>query len=202
MGPIATPAERNLLLSQRAEGANMQMITEKSQKRRKTNSNPKKTKQITSAESASNTNVVESTISDSSKKISKNKKKRKIVSSDESSEEESSNDEQLVECNDDHDDKKVDGGGVSSSDESSGSEDNEEYDIDKFTYLKNKLHYDDEDKKVYKTTRVVEENGYIVVYRKRKLTNGRFASKEERSPIYAKDVVEYTKLYDERMIIE
>jgi hypothetical protein len=68
--------------------------------------------------------------------------------------------------------------------------------MDKFLYLTNKLHYDEEDKTIYKTTRVVEENGFIVVYRKKKYPNGKFASREDRNPIYAKDVVEYTKAYD------
>ena len=80
-------------------------------------------------------------------------------------------------------------------DDSAGSDDSE-YEIDKFAYLTNKLHYDEEDKIVFKTTRVVEEDGYIVAYRKKRYPNGKFALKEERNPIYAKDVAKYTKAYD------
>jgi len=61
--------------------------------------------------------------------------------------------------------------------------------MDKLTYFTIKLHYDEEDKTIYKTTRVVEENGFIVVYRKKKYPNGKFASREDRNPIYAKVVV-------------
>ena len=78
----------------------------------------------------------------------------------------------------------------------SSSSDDSEYEIDKFSYLANKLHYDDENKAVYKTTKVVEEGGFIVAYRKRRYPNGKFAMKEEKRPIFAKDVVEYTKAYD------
>jgi len=194
MGPIATIAERNLLLSQRAEEANIQMITEKCKRRRKTNSNPKKPK--TNSTSKSN---VESTNSESTKKTSnKQNKKRKIVSSDESSENESLEDELSIGSEENDNTQNEKNEEINSSGDCSGSEDSE-YEIDKFTYLKNKLHYDEEDKTIYKTTRIVEENGYLVVYRKKQYSNGKFAAKEDRSPIFAKDVVEYTKAYDNRM---
>lgn len=182
MGPIATPAERNLLLSQRAEGANMLLITEKSQKRRNTNS--KKTQNL-----SVNSSSKPKTNEESSKKTT-NLRKRKISKLDSSEEDESSDDELAASSEVDKNEKLS-----SSGDSTAGSEDSE-YDLDKFTYLTNKLHYDEDDKRVYKTTRVVEENGFIVVYRKKRYSNGKFFSKEERSPIYAKDVVEYTKLYD------
>jgi len=54
----------------------------------------------------------------------------------------------------------------------------------------------EEDKTIYKTTRVVEENGFIVVYRKKKYPNGKFASRKNIYPTYANDVVEYTNAYD------
>jgi len=47
---------------------------------------------------------------------------------------------------------------------------------------------------MYQTTRVVEEGGYIVVYRKRRLMNGNF-KKEEKRPLFAKDVESMTNLY-------
>jgi len=56
--------------------------------------------------------------------------------------------------------------------------------MDKLTYLTNKLHYDEEDKTIYKIMRVVKVNGFIV------------SSREDSNPIYAKDVVEYTTAYD------
>jgi len=40
----------------------------------------------------------------------------------------------------------------------------------------------------------VEEGGYIVVYRKRRLMNGSF-KREEKRPLYAKDVETMTNLY-------
>jgi hypothetical protein len=186
MGPIATPAERNLLLSQRAKEANIQILTEKSQKRRKTNFKTKNTSMSTSSTSKTNT--------ESSKDMenrSTTSRKRKICKLD-SSENESSEDESSSSSEENESEKSEK---INGSDDSSGSEDSE-YDIDKFAYLRNTLHYDEDDKTIYKTTRVVEENGYIVVYRKKKYCNGKFAAKEEKSPIYAKDVVEYTKEYD------
>ena len=56
------------------------------------------------------------------------------------------------------------------------------------------MHYDPDERGVYQTTRVVEEGGYIVVYRRRKLMNGTF-NKEQKRPLYAKDVETMTKLY-------
>jgi hypothetical protein len=56
------------------------------------------------------------------------------------------------------------------------------------------LHYDEDERSVYQTTRVVEEGDYIVVYRKRRLMNGNY-KREERRPLFAKDVEAMTKLY-------
>jgi len=183
MGPIATPAERNLLLSQRAKEANLQILTEKSQKRRRTNFNTKNTSISTFSTSKTNTESSKNT------ETTTTSRKRKISMLGSSEDESSSSSEESESDQDDKSEKK------NSSDDSSGSEDSE-YHIDKFAYLRNKLHYDEDDKTIYKTTRVVEENGYIVVYREKKYSNGKFAAKEEKSPIYAKDVVEYTKEYD------
>jgi len=189
MGPIATPSERNLLLSQRAEGANKQMIAEKCKnKRRKcASTNPKNEITISTSTTVSKSNV---------KTIRKpTKNKRRKLSSDESPGEQSSEDELPSSSEETSSNPSDNITKESNSDDSSGSE-GSEYDIDKFTYLKNKLHYDDEENTVYKTTRVAEENGFIVVYRKKQYSNGKFASKEDRRPIFAKDVVEYTNLYD------
>ena len=75
------------------------------------------------------------------------------------------------------------------------SSDNEsEHDISEYLHLVGTLHYDPDERGVYQTTRVVEEGGYIVVYRKRRLMNGNF-KKEEKRPLYAKDVETMTTLY-------
>jgi len=197
MGPISTPAERNLLLSQRAEGANKELIIEKNQKRRKINSSKPKKASITSASSTSETNFVSPNL-ESTNKATK-PRKRKISSFDSLSENESLADELSSSSSEDnsrnHDNIRENESNPDDSSAGSSGEDSE-YDMDKFTYLTNKLHYDEDDKTIYKTTRVVEENGFIVVYRKKKYPNGKFASREDRNPIYAKDVVEYTKAYD------
>jgi len=192
MGPISTPAERNLLLSQRAEKVNNQLIVDKCQKRRKPSSTkPKKTGICASSPSKMNLGTVKKTTKSRKRKISsfdtssENDSLADELSSS-SSEEKSSNRDNIKEKDSNPDD--------SSSAGSSGED--SEYEMDKFIYLTNKLHYDEEDKSIYKTTRVVEENGFIVAYRKKKYPNGKFASREDRNPIYAKDVVEYTKAYD------
>jgi len=61
--------------------------------------------------------------------------------------------------------------------------------------LADALHYDPDEKCEYKSTRVVQEGDYIVVYRKRQLKNGQWAKTENKHSIFAKDVVEMTKLY-------
>ena len=48
---------------------------------------------------------------------------------------------------------------------------------------------------MYKSTRVVEGEDYIVVYRKKQLKNGQWTKGECISPISAKDLVEMTELY-------
>ena len=55
---------------------------------------------------------------------------------------------------------------------------------------------------MYKSTRIVEEDDYIVVYRRRQLKSGLWAKGECISPIYAKDVVEMTELYLSTMSIK
>ena len=188
-GPISTPAERNLLLSQRAEGANIKHLIEKCQKRKRPNYNLKKVS-ISTSSTTSKTNLK------SSKNVT-NVRKRKVGTLD-SSEDESLGDELSSSSSEDNDNVQDDKNenGNSSEDDDASKSDESEYEMDKFAYLRNRLHYDEEDETIYKTTRVVEENGYIVVYRKKKYSNGKFAAKEEKSPIFAKDVVEYTKLYD------
>ena len=64
-----------------------------------------------------------------------------------------------------------------------------------YEHLVGTLHYDEVERIMYQTTRVVVEEGdYIVVYRKRRLMNGSF-KKEEKRPLFAKDVDTMTKLY-------
>ena len=70
-GPISTPAERNLLLSQRAEGANIKHVIEKCQKRKRPNYNLKKVSISTSSTTTSKSNLK------SSKNIT-NLRKRKV----------------------------------------------------------------------------------------------------------------------------
>ena len=80
-------------------------------------------------------------------------------------------------------------------------DDDSVHDVSDYLHLVDTLHYDNEYDSVYKSTRVVEEGDYIVVYRKKQLKNGQWAKGECISPIYAKDVVEMTELYstmDER----
>lgn len=76
------------------------------------------------------------------------------------------------------------------------SDDESTHAIFEFEHLVGTLHYDPDERAVYQTTRVVEEGDYIVVYRQRRLLNGKF-KKEERHPLYAKDVETMTKLYSE-----
>jgi len=189
MGPISTPAERNLLLSQRAEKVNNQLIVEKSQKRRKPSSS-KPPKTGISASSTSKANLR------SMNKTTKSRK-RKISSFDTSSENDSLADElsssSSEENSSNRDNIKVKDSNLDDSSFAGSSGEDSEYEMDKFLYLTNKLHYDEEDKTIYKTTRVVEENGFIVVYRKKKYPNGKFASREDRNPIYAKELYNILK---------
>ena len=69
------------------------------------------------------------------------------------------------------------------------------HDISDYLYLVDKVHYDPEEKCEYKSTRVKEEGEYIVVYRKRRLKSGNWATRESPLPIFAKDVVVMTNLY-------
>ena len=70
------------------------------------------------------------------------------------------------------------------------------HNISEYIHLVGTLHYDPDERADYQTTRVVEEGDYIVVYRKRRLMNGKF-KREERHPLFAKDVEIMTKLYIE-----
>ena len=65
-----------------------------------------------------------------------------------------------------------------------------------YEHLVGTLHYDPDERAVYQTSRVVKEGDYVVVYRQRKLLNGNF-KKEEKYPLYAKDVETMTNLYSE-----
>ena len=56
------------------------------------------------------------------------------------------------------------------------------------------LHFDPDENSVYKTTRVVELDEYIVVYRRKQLKKGQWA-RESTQSIFAKDVVVMTELY-------
>ena len=160
-GPISTPAERNLLLFQRAEGANTKFLIEKCQKRKRPNYNLKKVSISTSSTTTSKTNLK------SSKNIT-NLRKRKVGSLDSSDDE--SSDELSYSSSEDNDNSQDDKNEEkeSNSDDDASKSDDSEYEMDKFAYLRNRLHYDEDDKTIYKTTRVVEENGYTVVYWKKK----------------------------------
>ena len=81
--------------------------------------------------------------------------------------------------------------------EEGDSDNNSEHEILDYLYLVDTLHYDDEEGCQFKTTRVVEEERFIVVYRKKQLSkkNGQFASRESPDTIHAKDVKIMTKSY-------
>ena len=57
------------------------------------------------------------------------------------------------------------------------------------------MHYDPDEKCMYKSTRVAEKEGFIVVFRKRQFKDGRWSAREATIPIFAKDVVEMTNSY-------
>jgi len=138
MGPISTPAERNLLLSQRAEKVNNQLIVEKSQKRRKPSSS-KPPKTGISASSTSKANLR------SMNKTTKSRK-RKISSFDTSSENDSLADElsssSSEENSSNRDNIKVKDSNPDDSSFAGSSGEDSEYEMNKFLYLTNKLHYD------------------------------------------------------------
>jgi len=67
--------------------------------------------------------------------------------------------------------------------------------ISHYEYLVGTTHKDDEDGMLYQTTRVVEENDLIVVYRRNIHKNGRLSVKED-GPIHVRDVEILTKEYE------
>jgi len=69
------------------------------------------------------------------------------------------------------------------------------HDISDYLHLVDTVHYDSDENCEYKSTRVVEEGEYIVVYRKRRLKNGNWATRESSQSIFAKDVEAMTNLY-------
>jgi len=69
--------------------------------------------------------------------------------------------------------------------------------LSEFQYLIGTTHCDDEDGMLYQTTRVVEENGFIVVYRRNVSKNGRLALSED-GPIHVRDIVKLTAEYEQK----
>ena len=67
--------------------------------------------------------------------------------------------------------------------------------VSKFDYLVGTTHKDDEDGMLYQTTRVLDENGFIVAYRRNIHKNGRLSIKED-GPIHVRDVEILTKEYE------
>jgi len=177
------------LLSQRAEEANLLYLTES--KRRRKNATKQASTQLppktTTTSSSSNDKP---TAKRTPKNNNNNNKRKKAMSSSDDESASSENDSRKVEeIDEDDEDEDDEEETISSSDNGSV------HDISDYLYLINMLHYDKDEKCVYISTRVVEEGDYIVVYRKRQLKNGQWAKSESYQPIFAKDVVEMTKLY-------
>ena len=172
------------MLSQRAEEANLQYLTENKRRRKNV---PKKVSTIINSSNnytSSSNNIDVPSI----KKITTKNRKRnkKLVLS--SSEDEMSSSEEDEEVEEEDEEKKEE-----------NSDNDSVHDISDYSYLVDTLHYDEEYDCVYKSTRVVELGGYIVVYRRRQLKSGLWAKGECISPIFAKDVVEMTELHLSKM---
>jgi len=176
------------LLSQRAEEANLLYLTES--KRRRKNATKQASTQLppktTTTSSSSNDKP---TAKRTPKNNNNNNKRKKAMSSSDDESASSENDSRKVEEIDEDDEDEDD------EEETISSDNGSVHDISDYLYLINMLHYDKDEKCVYISTRVVEEGDYIVVYRKRQLKNGQWAKSESYQPIFAKDVVEMTKLY-------
>jgi len=169
------------LLSKRAEEANLQYLTDNKRKRKPVQKKGPlllpPTPTTTTTSTSNDVITTSSTTTDSRQRKKKNRKTDRSSSEEESSSSSSSEEEEEEE-------------------EENCSSDNESvHDISDYTHLVDALHYDPDEKCVYKSTRVVEEGDYIVVYRKRQLKNGQWAKTESNHSIFAKDVVEMTKLY-------
>lgn len=176
------------MLSQRAEEANLLYLTES--KRRRKNATKQASTQLppktTTTSSSSNDKP---TAKRTPKNNNNNNKRKKAMSSSDDESASSENDSRKVEEIDEDDEDEDD------EEETISSDNGSVHDISDYLYLINMLHYDKDEKCVYISTRVVEEGDYIVVYRKRQLKNGQWAKSESYQPIFAKDVVEMTKLY-------
>ena len=166
-GPIQNAKERNFLLSQRAEEANLQyLLTESNKRRKKTvNQNNSRTKRALldttpiSTNSTSTNECTGSTVTnnDAISNNNNNRKKRKQAvystsSSSDVEEEEEYEDEEEKQTATDSDNESV-------------------HELSDYMYLIDTMHYDPEEKSIYKSTRVLEEGEHIVVYRKRQLKN-------------------------------
>lgn len=188
-GPIQNAKERNFLLSQRAEEANLQyLLTESNKRRKKTvNQNNSRTKRALldttiSTNSTSTNECTGSTVTNNdaiSNNNNRKKRKQAVYSTSSSSdveEEEEDEDEEEKQTATDSDNESV-------------------HELSDYMYLIDTMHYDPEEKCIYKSTRVLEEGEYIVVYRKRQLKNGQWSARDSPQSIFAKDIVEMTNLY-------
>jgi hypothetical protein len=189
-GPIQNAKERNFLLSQRAEEANLQyLLTESNKRRKKTvNQNNSRTKRALldttiSTNSTSTNECTGSTVTNNDAiSNNNNRKKRKQAVYSTSS---SSSDVEEEEEDEDEEEKKT----------ATDSDNESVHELSDYMYLIDTMHYDPEEKCIYKSTRVLEEGEYIVVYRKRQLKNGQWSARDSPQSIFAKDIVEMTNLY-------
>ena len=77
------------------------------------------------------------------------------------------------------------------------------YDLDKYSYLKDTIHYDPDDAGVFKCVRIVAEDfgdgAEVVVYRcKYNAQTGKWGATRKNDPIHVADVVKYYEKYQSR----
>jgi hypothetical protein len=73
----------------------------------------------------------------------------------------------------------------------------DEYDLSEYAYLQNAMHYDPEDKGVFKCVKIVAEDfgdgAQVVVYRSKYLENSKKWGKVDKSPVHVSDIEKYHK---------
>jgi hypothetical protein len=187
-GPVASTQERDRLLRKKVEERNLQHLI------------PKKRTRINTQAKNNNSNLdgvlpaVKNRKTPSVKKVNNSslKKKRNKKDQDASSSSSSSSSSSGSSSGDDNSRSKSE---VDSDDNLSENElDYDMSGVSEYYWLIGKAHMDDDDKKMYVTTRVeVDRNGFVVAYRQLANAFGKPVGKESKNSYHVADIIEYTK---------
>jgi len=185
-GPVGSTQERDRLLRKKVEERNLQHLIPK--KRTRINAQAKNNNNNVDGELAAVTNrrtpsVKKVNNSSLTKKRNKNNLDNCSISSSSSSSSSGDDDNSRSKSEVDSDDNL--------------SENEMDYDmsaVSEYVWLIGKVHMDDDDKKMYVTTRVeIDRNGFVVAYRQLANAFGKPVGKELKNSYHVADIVEYTK---------